>query len=136
VIDDEPDVILVCRLNFEHAGHRVLEAASAEEGLDTALAERPDVIVLDIMLPHRDGFSLLEELVARPETAGVPIVLLTAKSQLADRARGWGSGASGYITKPFSPSSLNEAIDLVAGMSPVQRQTLRERVLEELDAAP
>ena len=135
VIDDEPDILALCRITLARGGHTVLEAATADEGLKLALAERPDLIVLDIMLPNRDGFSLLEELVSDPITHDVPVVLLTAKTRPQDRARAWGSGASGYVTKPFTPATLNETVRLVASMSPQERSAVRDQALSALDPA-
>jgi DNA-binding response OmpR family regulator len=101
-------------------------------GLVLALGERPDLIVLDIMLPNRDGFSLLEELVSTPLTRDVPVVLLAAKTRPQDRARAWGCGASGYITKPFTPATLSETVRLVARMSPEERSAVRDQALTAL----
>jgi DNA-binding response OmpR family regulator len=111
----------------------VLEAATADEGLRSALGERPDLIVLDVMLPHRDGFSLLEELVASRETREIPVVLLTARARPQDRARAWGSGASGYVTKPFTPATLNETVRLVGRMTPEERSAVRQHALTALE---
>ncbi len=133
VIDDEPDILGLCGVMLAHDGHEVLEALTADAGLKLALEESPDLIVLDIMLPHRGGFSLLEELVSTPATREIPVVLLTALIGPQDRARGWGSGASGYITKPFTPAMLNETVRVVARMSPEERQKVRDQALSALD---
>lgn len=135
VIDDEPDILTLCRVNLEHAGHEVLEAATAEEGLEIALRDPPGLIVLDIMLPNRDGFSLLEELVVRPETSEIPVVLLTARAQLEDKIKGWRAGAAGYVTKPFAPATLTETVGVVKQMTPEERTALRSRALGDLDPA-
>lgn len=135
VIDDEPDIVALCRITLARDGHEVLEAANADDGLRIAHDERPDLIVLDIMLPNRDGFDLLEELVATAETRDIPVVLMTAKTRPQDRARGWGSGASGYVTKPFTPATLNETVRLVARMSPEERSSVRDQALSALDPA-
>jgi DNA-binding response OmpR family regulator len=132
VIDDEPDVLLLCRINLEHAGHEVDEAATGEEGLELALADPPDVIVLDVMLPRRDGLSVLEELAATERTCVIPVVLLTAKVRVGDRIRGWTAGASAYVTKPFAPSALADAVRRVSRMTPDQRATLRRETLAHL----
>ena len=133
VIDDEPDILGLCSVMLAHDGHQVLEATTADSGLRIALEESPDLIVLDLMLPNRDGFSLLEELVATPATREIPVILLTARVAPQDRARGWGSGASGYITKPFTPAMLNETVRVVARMSPEERQRVRDQALSALD---
>ena len=132
VIDDEPDVLLLCRVNFEFAGHQVLEAPDGERGKDLAVAERPDLIVLDIMLPRKDGLTILRELSHAPETSGTPVVLLTAKAQEEDRLAGWRAGAVEYVTKPFSPLALTQLAERVFHMSPEQRAERREQALAEL----
>jgi DNA-binding response OmpR family regulator len=125
VVDDEPDVLLLCRVNLEFAGHEVLEASNGERGVELAFGERPDVIVLDVMLPQRDGFSVLEELVGDERTRTTPVILLTAKAQDADRLRGWRAGCAEYMTKPFSPSVLADTVDRVAEMSQDELQRHR-----------
>jgi DNA-binding response OmpR family regulator len=133
VIDDEEDILALCRVTLSRDEHDVLVAATADDGLRVALDEHPDLIVLDVMLPSRDGFSLLEELTATAGTSDIPVVLLTARSRPQDRARAWGSGASGYVTKPFTPATLNETVRLVAGMTPEERSTVRHHALSALD---
>lgn len=135
VIDDEPDVLLLCRVNLEFAGHEVLEAGDGERGLELATSVRPDLIVLDVMLPSRDGLDVLEELGTNPRTSDVPVVLLTAKAQEDDRMRGWQAGAADYVTKPFSPALLTQAVQSVLEMTPREREDRRSRALAELARA-
>lgn len=132
VIDDEPDVLLLCRVNLEFEGHEVLEAAEGQEGLDLAVLHGPDLIVLDVMLPEKDGFSVLRKLREYPETAEVPVIFLTAKAQEDDQIRGFLAGAAEYVTKPFSPLALNQAVSRVASMTPAQRETRRTEHLARL----
>ena len=106
VIDDEPDVLMLCRVNLELAGHEVIEATNGEAGLELALREQPDVVVLDVMLPKLDGISVLGTLANDEQTRDLPVILLTAKTQLEDRRAGWRAGCSEYLTKPFSPVDL------------------------------
>ena len=126
LIDDEPDVLLLCRVNLEFAGHEVLEAEDGEHGYDVANERHPDVIVLDVMLPNKDGFQILEELHQNPTTSQTPVVLLTAKTQSTDRLRGYRAGADEYVTKPFSPTTLCKTVETVAHMSPKERMRRRE----------
>ena len=133
VIDDEPDVLLLCRVNFELAGHQVLEATTGEEGLELALRERPDVIVLDVMLPLRDGLAVLSDLLRDPRTHGIPVILLTAKTQLQDRLAGWRAGCAEYVTKPFSPVALAELAEEVAATAPADRCARRHDEIVALD---
>jgi DNA-binding response OmpR family regulator len=136
VVDDEPDVLLLCRVNFEFAGHEVLETDDAHAVVPLASAEQPDLIVLDVMLPSRDGLSILQELCERPETKDVPVILLTAKTQETDRLLGYQAGAAEYITKPFSPISLTEAIEAIHSMTPAERERRRDMALAELNQNP
>jgi len=132
VIDDEPDVLLLCRVNFEFAGHEVLETSDAEGAVAMAASEQPDLIVLDVMLPVLDGLSILEQLGERPETKEVPVVLLTAKTQEDDKLKGWRAGAAEYVTKPFSPISLTRAAEAIQRMTPEEREEHRDRALADL----
>lgn len=132
VVDDEPDVLLLCRVNLEIAGHEVLEASDGEAGLAAARSGAPDVIVLDVMLPHRDGLSVLGDLGADAQTSAIPVILLTAKTQVEDRVAGWRAGCTEYVTKPFSPVALTDAVGRVAGMTAAERDAVREHELERL----
>ncbi len=130
VIDDELDVLLLCRVNLEHAGHDVLEAHDGELGLELARTERPDAIVLDVMLPRRDGFDVLADLVSEhPDT---PVLLLTAKTLWEDQIRGWRAGAADYITKPFSPANLTEAVERALTEVPESRARRTAEALRKL----
>jgi DNA-binding response OmpR family regulator len=115
VVDDEPDVLLLCRVNFEFAGHEVLEADDAEAAITMATSEQPDLIVLDVMLPNRDGLSVLRQLNDQPETKQVPVVLLTAKTQEHDRLDGYEAGAAA-----------------IHSMTPAERQRRRDVALAQL----
>lgn len=132
VIDDEPDVLLLCRVNLEYEGHDVLEAASGEDGIDLAVLHRPDLIVLDVMLPEKDGFSVLRRLREHDDLADVPVIFLTAKAQDDDQIRGFLAGAAEYVTKPFSPLALNQAVSRIAAMSPAERENRRTEQLARL----
>ena len=84
VIDDEPDVLLLCRVNLEHAGHDVLVAESGEAGLELARNERPDLIVLDLMMPKMDGWQFREAQLALPHLRNVPVVIISASQRARD----------------------------------------------------
>ena len=111
VVDDEPDVLLLCRLNLEQRGHEFLEAADGGKALELARERQPDVIVLDLMLPGMSGYDVLEALQRDDDTSGIPILVLTAKSLHADRERSHGMGASAFLTKPFLPVELCEMVE-------------------------
>jgi DNA-binding response OmpR family regulator len=100
----------VCRLNLQTAGFDTLEAEDGAAALALARAERPDLILLDIMLPEVDGWRVAEELAAKPETQEIPILFLSARSDRADESRGHALGGVGYITKPFDPLALAETV--------------------------
>jgi CheY-like chemotaxis protein len=111
VVDDEPDVLLLCRLNLQQRGHELLEASNGSTALQLARERRPDVIVLDLMLPGMNGYEVLETLKRDEQTSGIPVLVLTAKSLRADRERSHGLGASGFLTKPFLPNELCELVE-------------------------
>ena len=111
VVDDEPDVLLLCRLNLQQRGHELLEAADGSTALEIARERHPDVIVLDLMLPGISGYDVLEALQRDAETTDIPVLVLTAKSLRADRERSHGLGASAFLTKPFLPNELCEMVD-------------------------
>jgi two-component system alkaline phosphatase synthesis response regulator PhoP len=113
VVDDEPDVLLLCRLNLEQRGHEVLEAPNGDAALELARSGRPDLVVLDLMLPGIDGYQVLQTLRAGEETSGVPVLVLTAKSLQADRERSRQLGAAAFLTKPFLPDELCDMVDAV-----------------------
>ena len=106
VVDDEPDVLLLCRLNLEQDGHEVLEAPNGQVALEIVREDIPDLIVLDLMLPGIDGYDVLRTLRADQATAGVKVLVLTAKSLQADRERSRDLGAAAFLTKPFLPDEL------------------------------
>ena len=111
VVDDEPDVLLLCRLNLQQRGHQLLEASTGSAALELARERHPDVIVLDLMLPGMTGYEVLETLKGDEQTSDIPVLVLTAKSLRADRERSHGLGASGFLTKPFLPSELCELVE-------------------------
>jgi DNA-binding response OmpR family regulator len=133
VIDDEAPIRLLCRVNLEAEGMEVLEAADGPSGLETARAERPDVILLDVMMPGLDGWRVAEALLDDERTEGIPIVFLTARAELRDRARGIDLGGVDYVTKPFNPVDLAPLVrDLSERVERGERDDLRREKLTEL----
>src|SRR5690606_22386678 len=106
VVEDEPALITLLRYNLEKEGFRVLEAHDGEEALIVTKEERPDLILLDWMLPLLSGLHVCRQLRRDPEAAEIPIILLTARGTQSDKVRGLDSGADDYITKPLSPAEL------------------------------
>jgi two-component system, OmpR family, alkaline phosphatase synthesis response regulator PhoP len=107
IIDDEADLIELVRYNLENEGFTVISAVDGESGLSLAVSRRPDIIVIDLMLPGIDGLEVCRRLRADAGTARIPIVILTAKASEADRIVGLELGADDYVTKPFSPRELS-----------------------------
>jgi DNA-binding response OmpR family regulator len=133
VVDDEAPIRLLCRVNLEAEGMEVLEAPDGPSGLETARRERPDVVLLDVMMPGLDGWRVAEELVENTETSGIPIIFLTARAELRDRARGIDLGGLDYVTKPFNPVELAPLIrDVLARVEGGEREELRRAKLAEL----
>jgi DNA-binding response OmpR family regulator len=133
VIDDEAPIRLLCRVNLEAEGMKVLEAADGPSGLETARQSRPDVILLDVMMPGLDGWQVAEELLDDDATSGIPIVFLTARAELRDRARGLDVGGIDYVTKPFNPIELASLVrELLGRVERGERDELRREKLSEL----
>src|SRR4051794_23139197 len=122
VVDDDPVIVKLLQVNFEMEGYHVLTAGDGEEGLAKARAERPDVVLLDVMMPKMDGLQVATALRVDPDTRAIPILLLSAKAQAADVQAGK-DVADDYITKPFDPPELPErGSQLLAELSgPVPR---------------
>jgi two-component system phosphate regulon response regulator PhoB len=106
VVDDEPDITALVAYHLAKAGYRVSTAANGPDALKAAREERPDVVILDIMLPTVSGYDVLGEMRKREETKEIGVILLTARRDEADRIRGLSLGADDYLTKPFSPQEL------------------------------
>jgi two-component system phosphate regulon response regulator PhoB len=106
IVEDEQDIADLIGFNLQRAGYEVLKAHDGIEGTDIAKRERPDLIVLDLMLPGRDGYGVFRELKRDPRTVDIPVIMLTARAQTEDRIQGLEAGADDYLTKPFSPKEL------------------------------
>jgi DNA-binding response OmpR family regulator len=133
VIDDEAPIRLLCRVNLEAEGMKVLEAADGPSGLVAARTSLPDVILLDVMMPGLDGWQVAEELLDDESTSGIPIVFLTARAELRDRARGLDVGGIDYVTKPFNPIELASLVrDLLGRVERGEREELRREKLSQL----
>jgi len=106
VIEDDPSSLRLIEYTLEQEGYLVLMAPNGLEGLRKALKENPDLVVLDVMLPGIDGFEICHRLRVEPQTAQLPILMLSAKSQEVDKATGLKEGADYYLTKPVVPSEV------------------------------
>jgi len=105
-VDDERHIVRLVQVTLERAGYQVVPAFDGKEALKKVDAERPDLIVLDVMMPYMDGFEVLKQLKQNLATKDIPVIMLTAKAQDADVFRGWASGVDCYLTKPFNPMEL------------------------------
>ena len=136
VVDDEPDMVLFARANLELSGHEVCTAADGVVALTAVHAERPDVVILDVMMPRLDGWGVLEALKADPDQSirTIPVMMLTALDTDQDHARGGIEGAVRYLTKPISPADLLASLDDVLGgpPEPEQRKAAQQSGLASL----
>lgn len=105
-VDDEKNIRTLIEMNLKRAGYDVITASDGDEALEKIHKENPDLVVLDVMMPRKDGFEVLRLLRADIATMDLPVIMLTAKSQNADIFRGWQSGVDSYLTKPFNPMEL------------------------------
>jgi two-component system phosphate regulon response regulator PhoB len=127
VIEDEADVVDLLRYNLNRAGFAVLIANTGRKGLEAARKSRPDIVVLDLMLPEMPGEEVCRTLKRDADTERIPIVMLTAKSEASERVHGLEIGADDYVTKPFSPREL---VLRVQGLLRRMRANLRAEIIE------
>jgi len=113
VVDDDPVIQKLLIVNFEMEGYRVMTASDGIEGLALVASDRPDLVLVDVMMPRMDGLEVVRQLRADAGTATIPVILLSAKAQSIDISAGIDAGADDYVTKPFDPLEL---LDKVAGL--------------------
>src|SRR5881409_2411549 len=130
VVDDDPDIARFVEVNLRSAGYDVAVAADGEEALEKAGELRPDLVLLDVMMPRIDGFEVAQRLRKNPQTANTSIIMLTAKELSADKVTGLQSGADDYIIKPFDP------IELLARVKGTLRRAKEMRNLSPLTGLP
>src|SRR5437868_292636 len=134
-VDDEEDILTIIRHNLGREGHRVLTAPNGDRALEIVREEKPDVVVLDVMMPGTDGWGVLNLIKAeREELATIPVLMLTARAADEDRIRGGIEGAIRYLTKPFSPRDLcsEVAAALEGEPEPVKRRKVQKESLTQL----
>ena len=122
VVDDEIYIVHILDFSLGMEGYEVVTALDGEQALEKARTEKPDLIVLDIMMPKLDGYETCKRLKADPETKDVPVILLSAKGRNVDQKVGFEVGADDYITKPFSPRKLVERINAILGHGTSQQR--------------
>jgi CheY-like chemotaxis protein len=110
VVDDDPHVLQLLRVNFELEGYEVVSASNGEEALQRIDERPPDILVCDVMMPGMDGLEVVERVRNNPATAKLPIVMVSAKAQQSDLLAGGDAGADAYVTKPFDPQDLIDAV--------------------------
>ncbi|HEY6194456.1 MAG TPA: response regulator [Candidatus Eisenbacteria bacterium] len=122
VVDDEIYIVHILDFSLGMEGYDVVTALDGEQALEKARTEKPDLIVLDIMMPKLDGYETCKRLKADAETKDVPVILLSAKGRNVDQKVGFEVGADDYITKPFSPRKLVERINAILGHGTSQQR--------------
>ncbi len=115
IVDDEPNIVLSLEFLLQQAGFTVATAADGDQALEQARLRRPDVVLLDIMLPGMDGYEVCEELREDPALAAVPVIMLTARGRDVDREKGLSLGATEYIVKPFATADVLARVKAHAG---------------------
>lgn len=113
IVDDEPHIVLSLEFLLERAGYATAVAADGDEALALVRRLRPDVVLLDIMMPGQNGYAVCRAIKADPETRGIPVIMLSAKGQEVEVLKGLELGASAYVTKPFGNAEILEAIRAV-----------------------
>jgi DNA-binding response OmpR family regulator len=126
VIEDEADILEVIEYNLRREGFDVVSSESGEDGLEKVESAAPDLILLDLMLPEIDGIELCRRLKSDPLTAGIPIIMVTAKGEESDVVLGLGVGADDYVTKPFSPKELIARVKAVLRRGKLRVDTERK----------
>jgi len=111
-MDDDHDILRLLRIKLEKEGFQVITATDGEEGVKAVLGEKPDVMIVDVMMPKKDGYQVLEEVQAKYGDKSPVTIMLTSKAESSDLVEGLSRGADDYITKPFSPSELIERINV------------------------
>ena len=115
VADDDPVILRLIQVNLELEGYDVLTANNGQEAVDQAAEAKPDLIIIDIMMPRLDGYQACEHLKSHAETAAIPVIFLSAKAQQSDIDKGKSFGVADYLTKPFDPSELLEVVERHVG---------------------
>jgi CheY-like chemotaxis protein len=136
VVDDEAAIRLLCRVNLRLEDMDTIEAGDGEEALRKARSERPDLVLLDVMMPQLDGWQVANELSHDPATRELPVVFLSARAEPADYLHGYELGAVGYVTKPFDPTVLGSIItEVLERLGRGEREELRRERIDELARA-
>lgn len=117
IADDEPNIARLVQMNLERHGYTVIAAADGREALKQVEASRPDLIVLDVMMPYMDGFEVLQRLKSDPATRDIPVIMMTVRARDADTFEATERGATAYLWKPVNPADLLDAVERVLEQS-------------------
>lgn len=120
LVDDDEHILRSLEIYLKMEDFAVITAGGGAEALEKVEKEKPDLIVLDVMMPEIDGFQVLQSLKSKPETESIPIIMLTAKSQDIDVLKGYQKGVSSYMTKPFNLNELVDSINLIFESQTIQ----------------
>lgn len=132
VVDDEPGLVEIVRVNLEWEGYEICEAFDGQEGWDKVRSEKPDLVILDVMMPEMSGLELLDRIKADPHICGVPVIILTVRARGMDVIQGLEKGAIEYMTKPFEPVDLVRVVKKILEESDRrEREAHRQRLLEQ-----
>jgi OmpR family response regulator RpaB len=132
VVDAERAIRLLCRVNLAASGMDVLEASDGRQALEVARKARPDLVLLDVMMPEVDGWTVARELAADERTRDIPIIFLTARADPSDRRLGEQLGGVGYLVKPFDPVSIGDVVeDVLVRIERGEREQLRRGISSE-----
>jgi DNA-binding response OmpR family regulator len=113
VADDDPDIRALVTIKLKRSGFDVIDVGDGQAALDGVREQPPDLVIVDLMMPKMSGIEVCQALRADPATAGIPVIMLTARAQESDVARGFAQGADDYIIKPFSPRELASRVQAV-----------------------
>ena len=133
IVDDEPGVVEIVRVNLEWEGYDICEAFDGQEGWDKVRSEKPDLVILDVMMPRMSGLELLERIEADPHICGVPVIMLTVRARDMDIIQALEKGAVEYLTKPFEPINLVRVVrKTLEELDQRGREAHRQRLLEQM----
>ncbi len=136
IVDDSQNIRDVLATNFDYLGYEVRTARDGAEALSMVAQEKPDVLILDVMMPEQNGYQVCRRIKSDPALAHIPIVFLSARGRNEDRFWGRDCGAEDYLTKPFSTSDLEEVVERLLARDPVGRTPVQEPAAARGDAAP
>ncbi|MGZ4281630.1 MAG: response regulator transcription factor [Gaiellaceae bacterium] len=137
VVDDESSIRMLCRVNLTASGIEVLEAGNGRDAVELIRQEKPDLVLLDVMMPDLDGWEVARQLAADPKTREIPIVFLTARAGEDDRRLGEQLGGVGYVVKPFDPVRIGQMVEeVLTRIEQGEREALRRGILNGMLGSP